>query len=76
MLRVAFRSEIVGVGLPLVVVELASRQSARLSKPNATAFANLLPKDGAYAVHAYTRDVPSEERPVNFKLGATLALVD
>jgi len=48
--------QIVSVGLPFVVVELASRDALRRCKPNIAAHAALLPLDGADAVFAYWRD--------------------
>ena len=47
--------QIISVGLPFLVVELASREALRLSKPNLAAHAQLLPLDGADAVFAYWR---------------------
>jgi trans-2,3-dihydro-3-hydroxyanthranilate isomerase len=49
--------EIVSVGLPFLVVELATREALRLARPNRQAYDDLLPLDGAKAVYAYTRDV-------------------
>jgi trans-2,3-dihydro-3-hydroxyanthranilate isomerase len=45
--------QIVSVGLPFLVVELASRDALRRSKPNIAAHSALLPLDGADAVFAY-----------------------
>jgi trans-2,3-dihydro-3-hydroxyanthranilate isomerase len=47
--------QIVSVGLPFLVVELASRDALRRSKPNVGAHAALLPLDGADAIFAYWR---------------------
>jgi trans-2,3-dihydro-3-hydroxyanthranilate isomerase len=46
---------IVSVGLPFLVVELASRDALRRSKPNIAAHAEILPLDGADAIFAYWR---------------------
>jgi trans-2,3-dihydro-3-hydroxyanthranilate isomerase len=48
--------EIVSVGLPFLVVELASRDALRRAKPNLTAYESILPLDGADSIFAYTRD--------------------
>jgi trans-2,3-dihydro-3-hydroxyanthranilate isomerase len=53
--------QIVSVGLPFLVVELASRDALRRAKPDATAFAQALPEHGCDAVYLYTRDVPTAE---------------
>ena len=52
---------IVSVGLPFLVVELASRDALRRAKPDAAAFAKTFPRDGSDAVYFYTRDVPPTE---------------
>ena len=53
--------QIVSVGLPFLVAELASRDALRRAKPDADAFARTLPCDGSDAVYLYTRDVPTTE---------------
>jgi trans-2,3-dihydro-3-hydroxyanthranilate isomerase len=53
--------EIVSVGLPFLVVELASRDALRRARPDAAAFARTFPCDGSDAVYLYTRDVPAAE---------------
>jgi trans-2,3-dihydro-3-hydroxyanthranilate isomerase len=53
--------QIVSVGLPFLVVELASRDALRRTKPDAAAFAKTFPRDGSDAVYFYTRDVPPTE---------------
>jgi trans-2,3-dihydro-3-hydroxyanthranilate isomerase len=53
--------QIVSVGLPFLVAELASRDALRRAKPDADAFARTLPCDGSDAVYLYTRDVPAAE---------------
>src|ERR1700681_3305229 len=52
---------IVSVGLPFLVVELASRDALRRARPDAAAFARTFPCDGSDAVYFYTRDVPGAE---------------
>jgi trans-2,3-dihydro-3-hydroxyanthranilate isomerase len=54
---------VVSVGLPFLVVELASRDALRRAAPDRAAFAEVLPLDGARSIYAYTRDrgaVPAE----------------
>src|SRR6267143_5205120 len=55
--------QIVSVGLPFLVVELASRDALRRARPDAAAFAKTFPCDGSDAVYFYTRDVPANEKP-------------
>jgi trans-2,3-dihydro-3-hydroxyanthranilate isomerase len=52
---------IVSVGLPFLVVEVASRDALRRAKPDAAAFAQTFPQHGCDAVYFYTRDVPPAE---------------
>ncbi len=49
--------QVVSVGLPFLVVELASRDALRRAKPDPVAYDSLLPLDGAFSVYAYARDV-------------------
>jgi trans-2,3-dihydro-3-hydroxyanthranilate isomerase len=53
--------QIVSVGLPFLVVEVASREALRRARPDAAAFARTFPCDGSDAVYFYTRDVPPAE---------------
>ena len=53
--------QIVSVGLPFLVVEVASRDALRRARPDAAAFAKTFPCDGSDAVYFYTRDVPPAE---------------
>lgn len=50
-------ARVASVGLPFLLVELASRDALRRARPDRAAFDGLLPLDGATAVYAYTRDV-------------------
>src|ERR1700686_718689 len=50
---------IFSVGLPFLMVEVASREALRRAKPDAAAFARTLPCDGNDAIYFYTRDVPA-----------------
>jgi trans-2,3-dihydro-3-hydroxyanthranilate isomerase len=53
--------QVVGVGTPFVVAELHSRGALERAKPDAAAFARVLPRDDAFAIYFYTRDVPARE---------------
>jgi trans-2,3-dihydro-3-hydroxyanthranilate isomerase len=53
--------QIVSVGLPFLVVEVASRDALRRARPDAAAFAKTFPCDGSDAVYFYTRDVSPAE---------------
>lgn len=52
--------QVVSVGMPFLVVELASRDALRRASPDRAAFASLFPLDGAFSVYAYTRDVAKD----------------
>jgi trans-2,3-dihydro-3-hydroxyanthranilate isomerase len=54
--------QIVSVGLPVLVVELASRDALRRARPDAAAFARTFPCDGSDAVYLHTRDIPPAEK--------------
>jgi trans-2,3-dihydro-3-hydroxyanthranilate isomerase len=54
---------IFSVGLPFLMVEVASREALRRARPDAAAFVRTLPCDGAVGVYFYTRDVPAAEKP-------------
>lgn len=64
--------QIVSVGLPFLVVELASRDALRRAKPDIRAFGELFPLEGADAVYAYTRDVPAWGIEAGFDLHARM----
>jgi trans-2,3-dihydro-3-hydroxyanthranilate isomerase len=55
--------QIISVGLPFLVVEVASREALRRARPDPDAFARTFPIDGSDAVYFYTRDVHASERP-------------
>jgi trans-2,3-dihydro-3-hydroxyanthranilate isomerase len=59
--------QIVSVGMPFLVAEVASRQGLRRAKPDAVAFERTFPCDGAFAVYFYTRDVPEAEKPCDLQ---------
>ena len=52
----AHAPQVVSVGLPFVVAEIASRDALRRCTPNLVAYKGLLPIDGATSIYAYTRD--------------------
>jgi trans-2,3-dihydro-3-hydroxyanthranilate isomerase len=59
--------QIVSVGLPFLVMEVATRDALRRAKPDAAAFARVLPCDGNDAVYFYTREVPDDEKPCDLQ---------
>jgi trans-2,3-dihydro-3-hydroxyanthranilate isomerase len=58
---------IFSVGLPFLMVEVASREALRRARPDAAAFAAAFPRDDSDAVYFYTRDVPPAERPLDLQ---------
>ena len=48
--------QVISVGLPFLVMELATREALRRAQPDRRAYDALLPLDGATAVYTYTRD--------------------
>ena len=61
------RPQIVSVGLPFLMVEIASREALKRARPDAAAFADMFPRDGSDAVYFYTRDVPPAEQPLDLQ---------
>ena len=59
--------QVVGVGTPFVVVEVRSREALKRASPDAAGFAKALPRDGAFSVYFYTRDVPAMEKPCDIQ---------
>ncbi|HLG84869.1 MAG TPA: PhzF family phenazine biosynthesis protein [Bradyrhizobium sp.] len=59
--------QIISVGLPFLVVELATRDAVRRAAPNAEAFARTLPLDGNDAIYLYSREVASTEAPCDLQ---------
>ena len=49
------------------MAELSSRDALRRATPDAAAFAQTLPCDGAFAVYLYTRDVLPAEKPTDLQ---------
>jgi trans-2,3-dihydro-3-hydroxyanthranilate isomerase len=58
---------VASVGLPFLMVEVASREALRRAKPGAEGFANILPGIGTDAVYVYTSDVPAAEQPLDLQ---------
>jgi len=54
--------QVVSVGLPFLVVAVASREALRRAKPDLAVYGEMLPLDGADAVYAYTHDRGDEPR--------------
>lgn len=52
---------VASVGLPFLIVELASRDALRRCVPNLQGFRAVLPLDGAVSIYAYTLDTTQEE---------------
>lgn len=52
---------VASVGLPFLVVELASRDALRRCVPNLQGFRAVLPLDGAVSIYAYTQDKDAGE---------------
>ena len=59
--------QVVGVGTPFVVAQVRSRDVLKRANPDAPGFAKVLPRDGAFAVYFYTRDVPPTEAPCDLQ---------
>jgi len=58
---------IFSVGLPILIVELASRDALRRARPDTAAFAGAFSCDDSNAVYLYTRDVPPTEKPTDLQ---------
>jgi trans-2,3-dihydro-3-hydroxyanthranilate isomerase len=58
---------IFSVGLPFLMVEVASREALLRARPDAAAFAGAFPRDDSDAVYLYTRDVPPAEQPLDLQ---------
>ncbi|MFQ3452757.1 PhzF family phenazine biosynthesis protein [Bradyrhizobium sp. UFLA01-814] len=59
--------QVVSVGLPFLVVEIASREALRRARPDAAAFARTLAEIGRDVVYFYTRDMPASEQPLDLQ---------
>ena len=61
------RPQVASVGLPFLVVEIASREALMRALPNADAFARVLAEIGRDVIYFYTRDVPASEQPLDLQ---------
>lgn len=52
--------QIASVGLPFLIVEIASRAALSRSRPSLSAYSEILPRDGADAIFAYVRENGSD----------------
>jgi trans-2,3-dihydro-3-hydroxyanthranilate isomerase len=59
--------QIVSVGMPFLLAELNSRDALRRARPDAAAFAQTFPCDGAFAVYLYTADVSGDGMPCDLQ---------
>lgn len=59
--------QVVSVGLPFLVVEIASREALKRARPDAAAFAKALAEIGRDVVYFYTCDVPASEQPLDLQ---------
>ncbi|WP_411033532.1 PhzF family phenazine biosynthesis protein [Shinella sp. BYT-45] len=57
---------IASVGLPFIVVEIATRAALRRAKPDMAAFSAILPADGADAIYLYCRELQEGDGAVDF----------
>jgi trans-2,3-dihydro-3-hydroxyanthranilate isomerase len=55
------------VGLPFLIVEIATREALRQARPDARGYAGVLPRDGGRGIYLYTRDVPPSEKPADLQ---------
>ena len=59
--------QVASVGLPFLVVEIASREALRRAQPDPAAFAKVLAHIGRDVIYFYTRDVPASEQPLDLQ---------
>jgi trans-2,3-dihydro-3-hydroxyanthranilate isomerase len=64
---VRHQPQVVSVGLPFLVAELASRDALRRAADRPDRIAALLPLDDANAIYCYTYDVPPDEGPLDWQ---------
>jgi trans-2,3-dihydro-3-hydroxyanthranilate isomerase len=64
--------QVVSVGLPFLVAELASREALRACTPNPVAYKATLPIDGAVSIYVYTRDVEPDHTEADCDLQARM----
>ncbi len=64
----AHEPQVLSVGLPFLVVELASCGALRKATPNRAAYDQFLPLDGARSVYAYTRSQPDAGADIHARM--------
>ncbi len=57
---------IAAVGLPFIIVEIATREALQRAKPDLSAFSAILPADGADAIYLYCRELLEDDGTVDF----------
>jgi trans-2,3-dihydro-3-hydroxyanthranilate isomerase len=60
--------QVISVGLPFLVFELASRDALRRARPDRRAYDDVLPLDGATSIYVYTRNSELDEKAEAFDL--------
>jgi trans-2,3-dihydro-3-hydroxyanthranilate isomerase len=60
--------QVISVGLPFLVFELASRDALRRARPDRRAYDDVLPLDGATSIYVYTRDSDLDRKAEAFDL--------
>ncbi|MFM0644015.1 PhzF family phenazine biosynthesis protein [Paraburkholderia bryophila] len=68
----AHTPQVASVGLPFLVVELASRDALRRCVPDLVAYKSLLPLDGALSIYAYTREIDRADAEQGCDLAARM----
>ncbi|MBN6207487.1 PhzF family phenazine biosynthesis protein [Ralstonia pickettii] len=63
---------VASVGLPFLIVELATRDALRRCAPNPVAYKAILPLDGAVSIYAYTWDVSESDAKAGCDLQARM----
>lgn len=56
---------IASIGLPFLVVEIASRAALRAARPDIAAISQILPAEGADAIYLYCREIEAEDGEVD-----------
>jgi trans-2,3-dihydro-3-hydroxyanthranilate isomerase len=60
--------QVISVGLPFLVFELASRDALRRARPDRRAYDDVLPLDGATSIYVYTRESELDGKAEAFDL--------
>ena len=51
---------VASVGMPFLIMEIATRDALRRARPDAAQYQAILPRVGAFSVYGYTRDIDAE----------------